>query len=161
MLNNLYNRPSMPFYEYNQNNSGGSFVVNDKVCHRVIIEADSKSAAEMKAEDLGIYFNGVDAGYDCECCEDRWYPPWDTLTFPMPYGGMTKVAAEVFAKKYKITARPMTKGKVFGDNTHEVVFENVKQYAQYMADEYGWTDPDVRIYFADGFVSSIVSKGSK
>lgn len=55
----------------------------------------------------------------------------------------------------------MTKGKVFGDNTHEVVFENVKQYAQYMADEYGWTDPDVRIYFADGFVSSIVSKGSK
>nr|DAQ95528.1 MAG TPA: hypothetical protein [Caudoviricetes sp.] len=28
------------FYLFNQNNSGGSFIVNDKVCHRLFIEAD-------------------------------------------------------------------------------------------------------------------------
>lgn len=151
----------MPFFEFNQNNSGGSFVVNDKVCHRVIIEADSKSDAEMKAEELGIYFDGVAAGFDCECCGDRWHSPWDTLTFPLPYGGMTKEAAEVVAKKYKITARRISKRKVFCGNTHEVVFENVKQYAQYMADAYGWTDPDVRIYYANGKVFTIPEKKSK
>ncbi len=28
------------FYLFNQNNSGGAFIVNDKVCHRLFIEAD-------------------------------------------------------------------------------------------------------------------------
>lgn len=28
------------FYLFSQNNSGGSFIVNDKVCHRLFIEAD-------------------------------------------------------------------------------------------------------------------------
>jgi hypothetical protein len=47
------------FYEFDQNNSGGSFVVNDKVCHRVIID---------KAETLGIHFDGWG---DCSCCGNR------------------------------------------------------------------------------------------
>ena len=34
MNNNTY------WYEFNQNNSGGSFVVDDKVCHRIYIEAE-------------------------------------------------------------------------------------------------------------------------
>ena len=28
------------FYEFDQNNSGGHFTVNDKVCHRLFIEAE-------------------------------------------------------------------------------------------------------------------------
>lgn len=28
------------FYEYNQNNSGGSFIVDKNLCHRLMIEAD-------------------------------------------------------------------------------------------------------------------------
>ncbi|MFN2745963.1 hypothetical protein ACINLE_13025 [Bacillus sp. z60-18] len=30
----------MAFYEYTQNNSGGSFVVNEKVCHRLFLFLD-------------------------------------------------------------------------------------------------------------------------
>ena len=36
------------FYEFNQNNSGGHFDVDENVCHRVIIEAmDEKHAVAL------------------------------------------------------------------------------------------------------------------
>ena len=62
------------FYTYNQNNSGGSFVYNDKVCCYVIIEADNAKESNTIAEDIGIYFDGCDNDIDCPCCGDRWYP---------------------------------------------------------------------------------------
>jgi hypothetical protein len=74
------------FYAFNQNNSGGSFIMDDNVAHFVIIEADSVDAACDKAEEVGIYFDGIDKGYDCECCGDRWYQPWDSEETPMIYG---------------------------------------------------------------------------
>ena len=61
------------FYTFNQNNSGGSFITNDRVAKYVIIEADSNKEADKKAEELGIYFNGCALGFDCDCCGDRWY----------------------------------------------------------------------------------------
>ncbi|MCA0117412.1 hypothetical protein [Bacillus sp. RSS_NA_20] len=63
----------MTFYEYTQNNSGGHFEVNDKVCHRLFIEAENLAEADSIAESLGVYFNGVTDGVDCGCCGDRWY----------------------------------------------------------------------------------------
>lgn len=64
----------MPFYTYNQNNSGGSFIINDDVTIAVIIEADSANEANNKAEEVGIYFDGCgNDGPDCPCCGDRWY----------------------------------------------------------------------------------------
>lgn len=63
----------MPFYEWNQNNSGGHFKVDGCISHRVIIEADSYEQAEDKAFDFGIYYNGVENQMDCDCCGDRWY----------------------------------------------------------------------------------------
>jgi hypothetical protein len=63
------------FYEYNQNNSGGNFDL-DEACgltHFVVIEADSAEEANRKAEDHGIYFDGCASGRDCSCCGDRWY----------------------------------------------------------------------------------------
>ena len=60
------------FYTFIQNNSGGSFDVNDSVCEYVIIEAVSAEDANMRAENIGIYFNGCEDGYDCDCCGDRW-----------------------------------------------------------------------------------------
>lgn len=61
------------FFVYHQNNSGGSFEVNNDVGHEVIIEADTMLEANFKAQQIGIYFNGIAAGYDCDCCGDRWY----------------------------------------------------------------------------------------
>ncbi|WP_145691452.1 DUF7296 family protein [Bacillus licheniformis] len=62
----------MAFYEYTQNNSGGSFLTNDKLCHRIFIEANSYEEADTIAEGLGVYWNGVSEGIDCGCCGDRW-----------------------------------------------------------------------------------------
>jgi len=122
----------MSFYEFNQNNSGGSFQVNDKVCHRLFIEADTPDEATEIAEGLGVYFNGCDDGMDCPCCGDRWYPLYrdDAVKFPLEYG-------------------------------KDQIFENIQDYAQYLADEYGWTSPDGRIYYKDGQVTECYGKNVK
>ncbi|WP_427050423.1 DUF7296 family protein [Paenibacillus sp. TC-CSREp1] len=65
------------FYTFSQNNSGGFFDVDNRVCEYVIVEADSAQEANERAEGVGIYFNGCDTGDDCECCGDRWYAQWD------------------------------------------------------------------------------------
>lgn len=67
------------FYEFRQNNSGGSFDIDDArgIGPRVWIEALSAVDADQRAQAVGIYFGGVEGGMDCECCGDRWYPAWD------------------------------------------------------------------------------------
>lgn len=64
------------FYEFNQNNSGGHFTRNSRVDSYVIVEANDLEEAIDRANGIGVYFNGVDEGMDCECCGDRWYPPY-------------------------------------------------------------------------------------
>jgi hypothetical protein len=68
----------MAFFEFDQNNSGGSFDIDDKrgIGPVVWIEATDVDGACDRAEDLGIYFNGCEDGRDCSCCGDRWYRPW-------------------------------------------------------------------------------------
>lgn len=117
----------MKFYEFNQNNSGGSFDVDDKVCHRVFIESDNKDEAIDKALELGIYFDGVRDGIDCPCCGDRWSDYCDEIEFPYEYD-------------------------------KEKTFNSIEEYAQYLADKYGWTSPDCRIYYKNGEVKEIFTK---
>lgn len=74
------------FYSYNQNNSGGSFDKDENLDEYVIIEANSLNEANEKAESIGIYFDGVDKGYDCDCCGDRWYDPYEPTEQPKVYG---------------------------------------------------------------------------
>lgn len=95
------------FFEYSQNNSGGVFHTDDKLCARVIIEASSCDEADDKLIALGGYFDG--AG-DCPCCGNRW-DSGDELKFPMgdlntveeyvqrvikDYGGWTTPDARIF-----------------------------------------------------------------
>ena len=79
------------FYTYRQNNSGGDFVVDKKrgIAQYVIIEADSAKKADLKAEQIGLYFEGTDYGRDCRCCGDRWYRADDGMDedeVPSVYG---------------------------------------------------------------------------
>ena len=64
----------MMFYSFDQNNSGGRFDFDEDVgiTRYVVIEADSEDHANQIAEELGIYFDGVDKDLDCDCCGDRW-----------------------------------------------------------------------------------------
>lgn len=59
-------------YHFRQNNSGGSFDVDESVTVNVYIEAQSTTQANDFAEAVGIYFDGVSTGQDCPCCGDRW-----------------------------------------------------------------------------------------
>lgn len=74
----------MAFWLWDQHNSGGAFIMDDDLAHRVYIEADSFEEAEAKAMDLGVYYEGVAEGYDCDCCGDRWYRPTE-LKFPIQW----------------------------------------------------------------------------
>lgn len=113
----------MGFYEFNQNNTGGSFITDEKLCHRVVIEAnDAKEAIDL-AEDMGVYFNGCDDGIDCPCCGDRWYEPYNEDTYPKKYG--------------------------------ENIVNTPEDYYQVLADQYGWTTPDARIFYLDGKVNEV------
>lgn len=87
------------FFTYDQNNSGGSFRVDDYVAHTVIIEAASAEDADEKAQDIGIYFNGCDEGYDCPCCGDRWHRAYgEGEEAPEIYGTEPEDYNESFAK---------------------------------------------------------------
>ena len=78
------------FYTFSQNNSGGSFYVDHRggISEFVIIEAESADQANERAEEIGLYFDGCDIGYDCECCGDRWHQAdeYDGTGNPEVYG---------------------------------------------------------------------------
>lgn len=62
------------FYCFNQNNSGGSFIIEESsgISETVIIEAKDARHANSRARQIGLYFNGCASGIDCSCCGDRW-----------------------------------------------------------------------------------------
>jgi hypothetical protein len=68
----------MAYYIYRQNNSGGHYDIDLDVGLNVnvIVEATSEDEANTKAREIGIYFDGVRSGIDCECCGDRWCSPY-------------------------------------------------------------------------------------
>lgn len=116
------------WYYWSQNNSGGSFFVDDKLTHRVFIEADTYREAESKALYMGVYYNGCDEGLDCECCGDRWYEGDEV---PVP----NKIRR--------------------WDSNNAVDINTVEEYAQYLADKYGWCKPDARLFYKNGEVKEI------
>lgn len=80
-MNIIENTPAQPiatakYFHYSQNNSGGSFDIDERVAHHVIIQAHSAKEADSIAEGVGIYFNGCADGRDCGCCGDRWSTAW-------------------------------------------------------------------------------------
>lgn len=162
------------FYEFNQNNSGGDFIVNDEVCHRLIIEAENEEDAISKAEDLGCYWDGVSKGIDCPCCGDRWYPnayeinlmklAADGCSVSILDGIYPDTVAEWNRRygKYKALVPPEFKTIHSRRYEGKICFDSIEEYVQYLADEYGWTSPDARIFYKDGKVTEIyTSKGDK
>lgn len=161
------------FYEFNQNNSGGSFVVTDTLCDTIIIEADNESEAVDKAEELGCYWDGVADGFDCPCCGDRWSKDWlkpmeveKYTTTGMSvgvYGNIYNDPAAQWHKQYgayEIVEQPTFKKNIIGMDEYRgtIRFKDMEEYVQYYANEYGWTTPAVRIFYKDGHVTEIYKK---
>lgn len=61
------------FICFRQNNSGGSYDIDDNLSPLVVVEGNDYDHCVERAEAIGIYFNGVNRGLDCECCGNRWY----------------------------------------------------------------------------------------
>jgi hypothetical protein len=61
----------MAWYNYRQNNSGGSFVYDPHsgIAVNVWVEAGTPAEANVLASQIGIYF---DDSQDCSCCGSRW-----------------------------------------------------------------------------------------
>lgn len=159
------------FFEFSQNNSGGSFVVNDRVCHRLYIEAEDYNEARDKAEELGCYWDGVANGIDCPCCGDRWS---DYEEEPIPLekyakeGYRASVCDGIYPDTKEEWRKRFGKYKAIKEPEFEcqystrsyvgaIAFGDIEEYAQLMADEYGWTVPDARIFFSNGCVKEIFS----
>lgn len=70
--------PHRKFWDYRQNNSFGFFIDDGIVSILVLIEADTAEEADTRAQDLGIYFDGLESGRDCECCGSRWTSAYDS-----------------------------------------------------------------------------------
>ena len=63
----------MNLYRFRQNNSGGSWDLNEWTTITMVIEAETGEAANRIAEqETSIYYNGCSKGMDCSCCGDRW-----------------------------------------------------------------------------------------
>lgn len=170
----------LKFYEFSQNNSGGSFDVDDKVCHRLFIEASSAREAQEIAEELGCYWDGVDSGSDCPCCGDRWYPSdnevdlekmntkWKGVEvyeyLEAKKKGEVSKSAVISNFKSKFPGAFWTKEPSLDDKygsvkvSGRIRMDSIDQYAQIMADQYGWTSPDCRIFYKNGEVKEIYSK---
>lgn len=155
------------FYELTQNNSGGYFKVDDKLCNMLIIEADSEKEALNKAEDLGCYWDGVDKGIDCPCCGDRWYRYAEEIKINSPciatsrsYNdeNKNKIVTEFYNKysKYNLTDVKeenslFREGEKYLKGT--IYFNTAEDYADYYNNEsIKWTTPNIRIFFKDGTI---------
>ena len=147
----------MNFYEFNQNNSGGHMDYNDKLTHRVFIEAEDYRSANSIAEDLGIYFNGVDNGSDCECCGDRWYEGTE-LTFPHQTGSFNDEEAKAIVNKVGGTIVPTKYKSTRKEVRFDIVFETVEDYAKYMANQWNYFKNDkaeARVFYKNGDILEV------
>lgn len=154
------------FYEFTQNNSGGSFDVDENVCHRVIIEATSEEDAIIKFKPMILNQSG-----SCPCCGDRWdengaeeipLSKWKGKGYEVGVYSHYKDAEHRWFKLYGHLPRLIEPawGKSIGGSKEfkgKIYFDNIEQYCQYLADQYGWTIPDIRIFYADGTNIAIFS----
>lgn len=153
------------FYEFCQNNSGGHFDVDENVCHRVVIEATSKSDAIKALEPLI-----ENQSSSCPCCGERWeYDPYvrdveKYRTEGLFVGMYTHYNSypERWMSLYGDLPRredPVIHKNIWGSEYGtKIYFETIEQYYQYLANSHGWTTPDARIFFLDGSKKEIFRK---
>lgn len=123
----------MAFYEYSQNNSGGSFVVDNirGIARTVIVEADDAREADYRAERAGVYF---DSTYDCSCCGSRWTSA--------DYWGADK-------------------GEEYPSIYSERLIDGYTVFYYPTGSKLKWTDPEGYIHFKDGRIVPIITKTKK
>lgn len=152
----------MSWYHYCQNNSGGSheYDASRGISVDVYVEADSADEANERALEIGLYFDGVDGGRDCDCCGNRWYeetyaqdddfePPTEDEALLIDENARSTPMKWADEGNYDVFVHP--KGKPFYGAHAEVerIPRNLNGYGLYFSahqvgevvgvSEYGWT----------------------
>ncbi|HEM4739795.1 TPA: hypothetical protein U2D46_001947 [Streptococcus suis] len=65
------------FYVFDQNNSGGYFVIDENVTSEIIIEATEEAKALERLEE--ILSQKPEYMEYCSCCGERWYPEYSDV----------------------------------------------------------------------------------
>ena len=151
------------FYEFDQNNSGGYFDVDENVCSSVIIEAQN----EDEAIDILERITG-DQSPSCPCCEDRWsscnreFEPhaegvflYDEPNVNIPskwndkFGKFKRDEEPSWGKKHSLFK--------FGCNVN---ISTVEEYADFLCRKQpNRTSPQIRILYLDGSKQEYFSEG--
>ena len=134
------------FYNFTQNNSGGRLITNDKLSHRVFIEAIDKEEAFSRAESVGIYFDGCDSGQDCSCCGDRWSRYAHELTFPHRYGTFDLEKAKNSGIKYKKTTWRFMGTEKPDPSKYDLIFDDIESFAKFLEKEHPYCSDTEREY---------------
>jgi hypothetical protein len=92
----------LKWFHYDQNNSGGYFIVNDVVAEDVYIQAPSAAEAEERAEQIFEPYSEF-----CDCCGERWFLGYvrdvDGYDVPTNYGTpITEVTATAFREQARL-----------------------------------------------------------
>ena len=79
------------FWIYEQNYVNGKYIVDKDrgISALVFIEAPDADMADLKAQILGIYFDGYSADMseiDCDCCGSRWFRAEASTSSPEVFG---------------------------------------------------------------------------
>jgi len=84
------------FYTYDQNNSGGYFIINNAVCEYLIIEANNVDEADHIMREITYDYSNY-----CECCGERWQDFWGEkgTDEPMIDGIPIKLATATWCRK--------------------------------------------------------------
>jgi hypothetical protein len=53
---------------------------------------------------------------------------------------------------------PWNDGESYPMEYGNIVFNSVEEHAQYLANGFGWTSPDIRIFYADGTVREVFTE---
>lgn len=131
----------MGFYKYCQNNTGGSFDIDESVSINVWIQADSPIRANAIAvNEASIYFDGVARAIDCACCGDRWHELYET---DMPDFKTLEQVLDYYEQDSILSY------------TKEVTKTNLEQLSAWVNSE---NDPVVIIYLLDGTKHILRSK---
>lgn len=158
----------MKWYEIHQNNSGGYFITDDKVCQNLYIEAENEQEAKEIAESLGCYWDGVANGIDYSCCGDRWDYADTSISIDLEKINEKGVDVRRYESgsvsdwhktydKYEKVENPSWEKGIWPSYKGRIRFRSMEEYVQFKTDEYGFrncleTDPVSRMYYHDGTV---------
>lgn len=132
--------------------------VDSNVCHRVFIEAESAEQAIAKFEPMI-----ENQSSSCPCCGDRWstYDPnevgiekYSTNGYPAyvythykDYKGRWE---QLYGQFKQLEAPKLITSYGVKQYQGKILFENVEQYAQFLANAYGYSTPDAIIHYDNG-----------